>query len=310
MSIFHTTDNLPEFRKPVITIGTFDGVHQGHKTILAKLVEYAQQVNGESIVITFEPHPRKLLFPEQSLRLLTPLKEKLQFISETGIKHIVVAPFTKAFSQLSAEDYVAHFLVKNFKPERIVIGYDHHFGHDRTGNIHMLQQSENEFGYKVIEIPAQLIDEAAVSSTKIRNALQDGNMEDAAHMLGRHYSLKGKVMEGKKLGRTIGYPTANIEPDDFDQLIPKNGVYAVKVRWKEQLFGGMLNIGFNPTVTDERKLLIEVNIFNFNESVYGQTLELIFIKWLRPEVKYNSLDALTLQLTKDKEDTLHALANC
>ena len=307
MAVFYNTDNLPAFKNPVLTIGTFDGVHLGHKTILNEVVKHTAQVQGESIVITFEPHPRKLLFPHQPLKLITPLEKKLKLITETGIEHIVVVSFTKAFSDLSARDYVENFLVKKFKPESIIIGYDHHFGHDRTGNIHLLKQLEKEFRYKVFEIPAQLIDEAAVSSTKIRNALLGGQMEEARHMLGRAYSVKGKVIEGKKLGRKIGYPTANIQPLDADQLIPANGIYAVCVKWKDQMFRGMLSIGYNPTVTEEKKIHIEVNIFDFDEAIYDETLEVFFIKWLRQEEKFDSLDELIIQLGRDKQASLKVL---
>jgi len=307
MAIFYDIDHLPEFRTPVLTIGTFDGVHHGHKMILAEVAKHAQEVEGESIVITFEPHPRKLLFPEQSLKLITPLEDKLRLISENGIRHIVVVRFTKAFSDLSAREYIENFLVKKFRPESIIIGYDHHFGHDRTGNINLLKEYQQEFNYKVSEIPAQLIDEAAVSSTKIRNALLEGKVDDAAHMLGRHYSLKGLVIQGARLGRTIGYPTANLSPTDADQLIPANGIYAVQVRHQGRLYGGMLSIGFNPTVTDEKRLHIEVNIFDFNATIYGDTIELIFIKWLREEVKFDSLEALKEQLASDKLASLKAL---
>lgn len=300
MAIFYDTNSLPQFNKPSITIGTFDGVHLGHKTILKELSRHAREAGGESVVITFEPHPRKLLFPQQSLKLITPLQDKLQLISDAGIQHIVVVPFTRDFADMPARDYVEHFLVAKFQPGRIVIGYDHHFGHDRTGNIQLLRQLQQEFGYQVFEIPAQLIDEAAVSSTKIRNALTEGMVADAAQMLGRNYCLKGTVIKGKSLGRTIGYPTANIQPSDADQLVPSNGIYAVQVKWKERSMGGMLSIGFNPTVTDEGVRHIEVNIFDFDEDLYGELLEISFVQWLRSEEKFPSLEALKAQLAEDE----------
>jgi len=308
MAVFYNIEHLPDFNNPVLTIGTFDGVHYGHKTILQEVVTHAHQVDGESIVITFEPHPRKLLFPNQPLRLITPLEEKLKLIEATGIRHIVVAPFTKEFSQLSAREYISQFLVKRFHPQTIIIGYDHHFGHDRTGDINLLKDLQDEFHYKVIEIPPQLIDEATVSSTKIRNALNEGRVHDAAHMLERSYTLNGRVIEGRKIGRTIGYPTANLQPLDFDQLIPANGIYAVRVTYNGQSFGGMLSIGFNPTVTNEKKLHIEVNIFDFDETIYGEVIEISFVKWLRAEEKFASLEELKQQLALDKENALAAIA--
>jgi len=307
MAVFYDIEHLPDFINPVLTIGTFDGVHYGHKTILQEVVTHAHQVDGESIVITFEPHPRKLLFPGQPLKLITPLEQKLKLIEATGIRHIVVAPFTKAFSQLSAKEYISQFLVERFHPQTIIIGYDHHFGHDRTGDINLLKDLQKEFDYKVIEIPPQLIDEATVSSTKIRNALNEGRVHDAAHMLERTYTLKGKVIEGKKIGRTIGYPTANLQPLDFDQLIPANGIYAVSVKWKDKTFGGMLSIGFNPTVTDDKKRHIEVNIFDFDEMIYDEIIEISFVKWLRPEEKFASLEELKQQLALDKANAVAAL---
>ncbi len=307
MAIFHGTDHLPGFRNAVVTIGTFDGVHHGHRRILQEVVRHAEQVAGESIVITFEPHPRKLLYPEQSLKLITPIEQKLQLIAETGVEHIVVAPFTKAFSALSAKEYIEKFVVHHFHPESIIIGYDHHFGHDRTGNIALLKDMEQVYGYRVYEIPAQLIDEATVSSTKIRNALLEGRVADATQMLDRPYSLRGTVEQGNQLGRTIGYPTANIQPSDFDQLIPAVGIYAVRIRWKEKLYPAMLSIGYRPTVTEDGKLCIEAHLFEFNENLYGETLDIVFVEWLRHEEKYPSLEALKEQLHKDQEQSLRIL---
>lgn len=309
MSVFYNTDNLPVFKNPVLTIGTFDGVHEGHRKILKEVTSHAASVKGESIVITFEPHPRKLLFPEQSLRLITPLAEKIKLITASGIDHIVVVPFTKAFSGVTARDYITDFLVRYFHPKHIIIGYDHHFGHDRTGNIHLLKQMETEYGYHVFEIPAQLIDEAAVSSTKIRNALLKGRVEDAAHMLGRNYTISGKVIEGRQLGRTIGYPTANIDPSDADQLVPANGIYAVRVVIDKKYYDGMLSIGINPTVSDTNTVHIEVNIFDFEADIYGVEIEIVFVRWLREEEKFRSLEALKDQLAKDKVASLQVLRN-
>jgi riboflavin kinase/FMN adenylyltransferase len=308
MAVHFNTNELPRFSKAVITIGTFDGVHLGHKTILQEVVRHAKEVNGESVLITFEPHPRKLIFPNQPLKLLTPLKEKIALISNEGIEHIVVVPFTRDFSNLTAGQYIEDFLVKNFQPESIVIGYDHHFGYDRTGNIELLKKYADTLGYKVYEISAQLIDEAAVSSTKIREALNEGRVADAAHMLGRNYCLGGHVIGGAKLGRTIGYPTANLLPEDPEQLIPANGVYTIKATWNKETYGGMLNIGHRPTVDKDMKLHIEAHLFEFDKDIYDEHLELAFVLRLRDEVKFPSVDALKEQLHKDMQDARRILA--
>lgn len=308
MAVFYDITKLPAFHNAVITIGTFDGVHQGHRAILEELKRLAAERNGESVVLTFEPHPRKLLFPQQSLKLLTPLAKKVALIHEAGIQHVVVIPFTKEFANLNATEYIEQFLVKNFHPDCIIIGYDHKFGHDRTGDISLLKQYAGKFHYHVDEIPAQLIDAAAVSSTKIRKALNDGHVAEATHMLGRPYTIEGTVIAGAQRGRTIGYPTANIKPADPEQLIPANGVYAVRVRHKDVWLNGMLNIGFNPTVTDEKVRHIEVNLFDFDADIYNETLEVAFISKLRDEKKFGSLDELKSALHNDKTNALFQLA--
>lgn len=308
MAVFHNIDNLPAFNKAVITVGTFDGVHKGHRVIINEVVSHAQKVGGESVLITFDPHPRKLLFPDEPLGIITPLEDKERLLQEAGISHIIVVPFTKEFSNLSAREYVEQFLVGKFNPHSIVIGYDHHFGHDRLGNIEMLKEYAPVYNYKLIEIPAQLIDAAAVSSTRIRTAIKEGRVADAAQMLGRNYSIKGTVVHGNKLGRTIGYPTANIDPLDKEQSIPAIGVYTIQARHKEQLYGAMMSIGYNPTVTDKKEVRIEANIFDFDLDIYGDELEIIFIERLRNEQKFPSLDALIDQLHVDKKDSLAILS--
>lgn len=301
MAIYYSTDNLPSFNNAVLTIGTFDGVHMGHQVILKEVVEHAEKDNGESILLTFEPHPRKLLFPDQKIEIITPLEEKLELITAIGIQHIVVVPFTHDFAKLSAAEYIKDFLVAKFQPKSIVIGYDHHFGHDRKGNIQLLEEMKDQYNFDVVEISAQLIDNATVSSTKIRKSLAAGRVQDANHMLDRYYVLKGIVIEGAKLGRTIGYPTANIKPVNDEQIIPANGVYAVKVKYNDTFYNGMLNIGYKPTVSAEKTLTIEVNIFDFSESIYNKEVVLYFIKRIRDEQKFESLDDLKKQLGNDKE---------
>ncbi|MCW3123207.1 MAG: bifunctional riboflavin kinase/FAD synthetase [Flavipsychrobacter sp.] len=309
MAVFFDLAHLPEFKNAVLTIGTFDGVHEGHKAILEKVVAHAKAVHGESVLLTFDPHPRKLLFPNQPLGIITPLSEKLRLISDEGIQHIVVVPFTKEFSEFSAQQYIESFLVNKFHPHSIVIGYDHRFGHDRKGDLSLLEAYKEQYNYELIEIPAQLIDDATVSSTKIRHAINEGDMQHVNHMLGRNYTLKGTVVHGNKLGRTIGYPTANLQPTDAEQIVPGIGIYAIRIIHDGAQYNAMLSIGYNPTVTDKKELRIEANIFDFDKDIYGQDLELVFIKRLRGEEKFASLDALKAQLHKDKEDTLEVISH-
>ncbi len=307
MAVFFELEQLPAFRKASITIGTFDGVHNGHKAILQEVVNHANAVGGESILLTFEPHPRKVLFPDQPIGIITPLVQKIQLILDTGIQHIIVVPFTVAFANMTAEDYIKKFIVQVFSPHSIIIGYDHHFGHDRTGNINLLRQFAERCNYEISEIPAQLIAAAAVSSTKIRNAILSGNIYDANAMLGRNYSFVGRVVHGKKLGRTIGYPTANLQLIHDDQVLPANGIYSVNVCYDNRFYAGMMSIGYNPTVTTSRDIKIEVNIFDFEHDIYDQLIEVCVVTKLRDEKKFDSLDALKLQLHKDKVDAIRQL---
>jgi riboflavin kinase/FMN adenylyltransferase len=307
MAVYTDIRQLKGIKKPIVTIGTFDGVHHGHRAILSEVVAHARAVGGESILLTFEPHPRKVLFPNEPLGIITPLQSKLQLIAETGIEHIVVVPFTREFAALSANDYIQQFLVEPLNPHSIVIGYDHHFGNDRKGNIELLKQYAPAYNMEIVEIPAQLIQQAAVSSTRIRKTLIAGHINEANAMLGREYKLLGRVVHGNKLGRTLGYPTANIQPSDTDQVIPGIGVYAVRVGYAGSSYGGMMSIGINPTVTSTTNVKLEVNIFSFDADVYGRELEISFVKRLRDEQKFNSLEALIAQLHQDKVDAVNAL---
>jgi riboflavin kinase/FMN adenylyltransferase len=300
MAVYFQINDVPRLKNAVLTIGTFDGVHLGHKTILDKMLAHTKSVDGESVLLTFEPHPRKVLFPDQPLKIITPLQQKLELISQAGIEHIVVVPFTPEFAQLSAREYITDFLIEKFHPRCIVIGYDHHFGHDRAGNIDMLKEYKEQYGYDVFEISAQLIDEAAVSSTKIRKALDTGDVAVARQMLGRDFGLRGTVISGAQLGRTIGFPTANIRPDHIEQIIPAKGVYAVNVLIDGTPYPAMMNIGNRPTVTKEIALHIEAHIFNFEKDIYHQSVEVQFVERMRDEQKFDSLDALKAQLQKDK----------
>lgn len=309
MKVFYGIERLPSFEKPVLTIGTFDGVHQGHKTILQSVVQEANAIKGTSVLITFEPHPRKLIFPNEPLKLLCTLEERLALVANAQIDVVVVVPFTKEFAAQTAQDYISGFLVAQFHPFLIIIGYDHRFGHDRTGDIAMLRHYAQEYHYEVKEISAQLISAAAVSSTKVRKFLLAGEVAAARQMLGTAYTISGKVIRGAQRGRTIGFPTANIALADTDKLVPQIGVYAVQIFVKDNWYKGMLNLGFNPTVVTDNEVKIEVHLFDFDQDIYDQEIKVCFISRLRNEQKFESLEALKSQLQQDKMDAISALSN-
>jgi riboflavin kinase/FMN adenylyltransferase len=309
MAVFHDLSTLPQFQHASLTIGTFDGVHLGHRAILDQVRTAAQSAGGESIVITFHPHPRSVLYPLEQIQILTPLRDKLELLAGAGIDHTIVVPFTPEFAALSAQEYVSKFLVGRFNPHTIVIGYDHHFGRDRSGNIGLLRAQAADFGYEVSEIPAQTVEEAAVSSTKIRNAVRDGQVGLATAMLGRNYSVEGTVARGKQLGRTIGFPTANLLPAAGEQLLPAQGVYAARVVVEGKQYGAMLNIGQRPTVEAAGEKKLEAHLFNFEGDLYDKELEVQFVAWLREEQKFSSLDALKDQLSADRTEAQKALGD-
>ena len=291
---------------PVLTIGTFDGVHLGHRKIIDALHDRAQSMNGESVIFTFDPHPRKVVAPDEaSLRLLTTLEEKIALFEQSGIDHLIIFPFTTEFSRLTYEEFVEIVLVGQIHLKFLVVGYDHKFGKNRQGDFEFLQQCAARFGFQIEKLDVLLMNEANVSSTKIREAIQRGDFETANAFLGYPFMLHGTVIEGQKLGRKIQFPTANVEASDPDKIIPGYGVYAVKVVIHRKSHFGMLNIGSRPTVNnnaDNRS--IEVHIFDFESEVYGEPIELIFFKKLREEQKFPSLEALKEQLAQDKVDTL------
>lgn len=306
--LVHTNLNqLPVFRNAVVTIGTFDGVHTGHQQIINQLKEEAKAIDGETVIITFHPHPRKIVSSKQ-IFILTTLAEKISLLSALGIDHLVVVPFDEHFAEQSAEAYVHDFLIEKFHPGLVIIGYDHRFGKGRQGDYHMMEEYAKKFGFELREIPEHVLNNATVSSTRIREALLHGNLADANKYLGYAYFFEGVVEEGNKLGRTIGYPTANIHIDDQEKLIPGNAVYAVHVELlsTNQKFGGMMNIGVRPTV-DGTKRTIEVNLFNFERDIYGSTIKISLEQHLRGEIKFNGLEALKEQLAKDKQAALAIL---
>lgn len=308
MRVFRGLENLPEFKNPVFTTGTFDGVHTGHQEIIRRLNQLAADSNGENIILTFHPHPRMVLHKDDSnLKLLNTLEEKTTLLSRYGVDNLVVTPFSKEFSQLTAEQYVEDFIWKKFYPRKVVMGFNHRFGNNRTGDINLMTLMGKKLGFEVEEIEAQMVENISVSSTKIRNALTGGDIETANSLLGHSYTLTGKVVTGEHLGKKLGFPTANLKIEDADKLIPANGVYAVLVKVDETMYGGMLNIGFRPTFNG-KKQTIEVNIFDFNEEIYGMNIGVDLVASIRQEMKFNSVDELTAQLKKDKETSLKILS--
>lgn len=305
MRVFRGLDNLPPFKNPVLTIGTFDGVHLGHAKIIERLRKKAIEVDGESIIITFDPHPRFVVAPNSTpIELLSTSQEKIKALQALHVDNVVIVPFTKAFSDISAEAYIRDFIVSNFHPHTIIIGYDHHFGKNRQGNYQLLESVKATYGFQLEEIPVQEIEHIAVSSTKIRAALHIGDIKKANELAGKYYTLEGVVIHGEKRGRLIGFPTANVHVGDAHKLIPANGVYAVKAYLKETAYKAMLNIGVRPTVSSSNHRSIEVNIIDFDQDIYDETLRIEFVDKLRDERKFNSIDELIAQLTIDKQDAL------
>ena len=302
---YQETGALPAFKNAVITIGTFDGVHLGHRQIIAQLIEEAKNVDGESVIISFFPHPRSVITNSHTtVKLLGTLEEKIELLSSTGIDHLVIIPFNLEFANQSADEYISNFLVKLFHPHTIIIGYDHRFGKNRVGDYHLLVAYGKELGFAVKEIPEHILNEVVISSTKIRRALLDNDINTANKFLGYEYFFEGEVIKGNQLGRTIGYPTANLSIASNEKLIPGNGVYAVHVSILEKnqvasLWKGMMNIGVRPTIDGVHRV-IEVNLFHFDQDIYGKTLQVSIHSFLRAEQKFSGLEALKEQLGKDK----------
>lgn len=310
MKIHYDLDSITELSKTAITTGTFDGVHIGHKTIIERLIAAAKSIEGESVLLTFYPHPRLVLFPDSDpIKMLNTQTEKEELLAETGIDHLVVLPFTKEFSRLSSLEFVRNILSNALKAKRLVIGHDHHFGRNREGSFAHLLEFGSLYGFEVEEIPAKDIDNVAISSSKIRAAIEAGDLHSANTFLGYNYTLSGKVVHGKQLGSKIGYPTANIQVHDPYKLVPAIGIYAVQVKYANTMYNGMLSIGKNPTVQDNGPVSIEVNIFDFDKDIYGKDLTIYFYEKLRNELKFEGLEPLTQQLALDKINALTNLPN-
>jgi riboflavin kinase/FMN adenylyltransferase len=314
MQVHRDIHNLPFFKNAAITIGTFDGVHSGHLQIINQLKKEAQRNNGETVIITFDPHPRMILNQQKDkppIQLLNTLSEKIELLNKQGIDHLVIVPFTVEFSNQSADEYIADFLVSKFKPKIIIIGYDHRFGKNRTGDYKLMEKYQQTFNYEVKEIPQHVLHHVIISSTKIRQALKDGDIITANECLGYDYFFEGKVIKGNQLGRTLGYPTANLQINNENKLIPADGIYAVSVSIRKEPndfnagfvagshYLGMLSTGWRPTIGDNKKM-IEVNIFDFNKDIYGRDLRVYIKQFMRKELKLNSLDELKEQIAIDE----------
>ena len=326
MQVHRDIDNLPLFNNAVVTIGTFDGVHVGHRQIINKLKVEAIKVNGESVIITFHPHPRKVISSAiLGVRLINTLEEKIEVLAGLGIDHLVIVPFTDAFANQPAEEYIQDFLFEKFHPDTVIIGYDHRFGRERLGDYKLLEKMAPQFGFKIKEISKHILEEIAISSTNIREAVLHNDIEMANRLLGYTFFFEGEVVHGNKLGRQLGYPTANLKIHDSEKIIPGDGIYAVYASIKKGMqneeatmdevnsfpvkdaqYQGMMSIGFRPTV-DGKKRVIEVNVFDFNKDIYEKTMRVYVKKFLRAEVKFNTLEELVKQIDQDKIDSLQVL---
>ena len=324
MKLHSDIEKLPAFRNAVITIGTFDGVHEGHKKIIDVLKQEAEKINGESVIITFHPHPRKVISSAiLGIRLINTLEEKIELLEKAGIDHLVVIPFTEVFANQVAEDYIQNFLIERFHPHTIIIGYDHRFGRDRQGDYRLLEKMSTIYNYQLKEIPKHDIEEIAISSTNIREAIVHGDIDTANKLLGYDFFFEGVVVDGDKLGRKLGYPTANIKITNEEKIHLGDGIYAVYVELRNSKesgkkdshsslithyssLKGMMSIGFRPTV-DGKKRVFEVNIFDFNKQIYGETLRVYVKKYLRPEKKFDTVEELVKQIDNDKIESLKLL---
>ncbi|MFV0179064.1 bifunctional riboflavin kinase/FAD synthetase [Empedobacter falsenii] len=308
MNVYQSLEEIKSIKRPVLTLGMFDGAHIGHQSILKQLNTIAKEIDGESVLITFNPHPRMVLQPNCDLKFLNTLEEKENVLRQFGLEHLIIHAFTKEFSQVTSVEFVKNFLVDQLHIDTLVIGYDHHFGKNREGNFEQLQVLSKEYGFNLIQLKAVEENDVAVSSTKIRNALIEGNISYANKALNYNYPLSGKVVHGDKIGRTLGFPTANLQVDP-NKLIPKDGVYAVDVFVDNQKYLGLLSIGFRETVTNTREYRVEVNILDFDQTIYEETICLEFLERLRDEKKFNSLDELIAAMNQDKENAIRLYGN-
>ena len=306
MKVYHGINEIPAITRPVLTIGTFDGVHLGHKKIISKLNKLAEEADGESVLMTFHPHPRSVINPDANIAMLSSLEEKLSLLEMAGVGHSIVVPFNREFSEISAESYVRDFLIGNLHPHTVVIGYDHRFGLDRRGDINLLTKIANDEGAQVVEIKKQTIDELAISSTRIREALLDGKVELAAQLLGYHYEISGIVVKGFQVGRELGYPTANLLVNDPNKLIPGDGIYAIRASLGDEKLNGMLSIGYRPTFEGKQRT-IEAHLFDFDRDIYGEKMSIAFVSYIRSEKKFDSRQDLIKAMENDQSESYRLL---
>jgi len=297
LKIHKGLDSFKKIKNAIVSTGTFDGVHKGHVDIINELCKKNNE--QESVLITFFPHPRQILFPDQDIKFINTFDEKVELFSSYDIDHLIIQEFNLDFSRISSIEYIRDILKKKIGLKKLIIGHDHHFGRNREASVFHIEEYAQLYDFEFKSIPPLKLHGLIVSSTKIRNALQVGDIELANHLLGYKFSFQGKVVQGKGIGRTIGFPTANIKVENKNKIIPGNGVYSVFVEFENKKYKGMLNIGFNPTF-EEKKLSIELNIFNFKSDIYGQEIKVFFKNKLRDEKKFNSIDELKIQLSKDK----------
>jgi len=307
IKVYRFLSNLPSFANPVLTIGTFDGVHLGHQKIIKRIREIADKQQGETLLLTFHPHPKFILHPDNyRLKLINTLEERIELLEQYGIDNVLIASFTGHFAQLSPSDYLRDSIMKKIKPKTIVIGFDHRFGKNRQGDIGLMKQMAPELGYRIEEIPVEQVNDLKISSTKIRAAIANGHIREANILSGHPFTLSGQVITGNQVGIEIGYPTANIFVENKRKLIPGIGIYAVFVYYRKKKYKGMLYIGFRPTFSGTEKT-IEVNIFDLNTNLYGETLRIDFIAKTRNDVRFESREAMIEQLKQDKLETLKVL---
>lgn len=310
MQIHHDIESLPTFQNAVVTFGSFDGVHLGHTSIFKKMREVGDEINGDVVVVTFHPHPRLIVYPgDKSITLISTKEEKIDHCKNLGIDHLVFCPFNIEFSQIRADEYIERFIVDKFQPKRIVIGYDHRFGLNRSGNVDFLKAYEDQFGYEVIQLPQKMTEDINISSTRIRNFVTKGKVEMASKLLGHPFRLSGIVIQGHQIGEKLGFPTANVQLSDPHKLVPPEGIYAVQVIYQESRYDGMLYIGTRPTVSNSGTRSIEVNIFDFTEDIYGSHISIDVLFYIREDKEFKNLEGLRKQLIQDEKDAKSLLGS-
>jgi len=309
MQVHYGFESYKKIKNPIVTVGTFDGVHFGHQKIIQRLQKIAKKNNGETVLLTFDPHPRKILLNDQGLKLIHTINEKINILENLGLDHLVIYPFTLEFSKFSAKRYIDELLIQKLGTHTLVIGYDHHFGNDREGNIDLLKKYEKSNPFYLEEIKAHEIEEIKISSTKVRNAIKKGNIHLVNDYCGHFYEFSGEVIHGNGIGKTIGTPTANIKLNSNEKIIPLDGVYAVICQIKDANYKGIMNIGFKPTVDEGKKRTVEIHLFDYEKDIYGQDLRTKVIERIRDEVKFNSLKELKSQILKDNEKAKIVLEN-